>query len=72
MFTKDQSKAWNDQLINYFEINGIDPLDMSNNMFESYWSKPEVEARHHPNMIFLQKSLMTVWNKKPGIGKVYQ
>ena len=67
VFSKDQSKTWNDQLINYFKINGIDHKDMSANMFESYWSKAEVEARHHPNMIFLQKSLMALWNKKAGI-----
>ena len=36
-------------------------------MYESYWSPSEVDARHHPNMIVLQKALMGLWTKKPGL-----
>ena len=67
VFSKDQAELWNQGLIDYFELNGLDPKDKKTNMFESYWSKPQVEARHHPNMILLQKALMNLWSKNPGL-----
>ena len=67
VFAKEQAEQWHQQLIDYFEKNGLDPKDKNTNMYESYWSPSEVDARHHPNMIVLQKALMGLWTKKTGL-----
>jgi len=61
-------EQWNKELIDYLEINGKKALKpKSLNLHDSYWSKPQIQARHHPNMILLQKALNGLWNKKAGI-----
>jgi len=68
IFSTEQAEQWNKELIDYLESNGKEALKpKSLNLHDSYWSKPQIQARHHPNMILLQKALNGLWNKKAGI-----
>ena len=68
IFSTEQAEQWNKELIDYLESNGKTALKpKSLNLHDSYWSKPQIQARHHPNMILLQKALNGLWNKKAGI-----
>lgn len=66
-FSKDQVNDWNERLISHLEINGQDPMKPKSNLKELYWSKPQIEARHHPTMIKMQKALLALWTKNEGI-----
>ena len=35
--------------------------------FNIYWSKPQLKARHHTNMVNVQKALLNLWNKREGL-----
>lgn len=51
------------ELIRYLYNNNMYPSNKSQTAFEIYWSKPQIRARQHPNMIKVQKALlMDLWH----------
>jgi len=51
-------------LIKYMYTNNIYPINnTSQTVFEIYWSKSQIQARQHPNMIKVQESLLNdLWH----------
>lgn len=76
-FSREQAKAWNDQLgeylirNNYYETGGDAPSDsyFSNldadrpQIFSVYWSKPQVQARQAERMATTRAFLNSLWTR---------
>jgi len=45
------------------ESNGEEPEKIGKTFFEVYWSKAQMKARQHVNMIATQKAIMNMWKK---------
>ncbi|TRY78133.1 hypothetical protein TCAL_15298 [Tigriopus californicus] len=63
----DQSTAKEilSDLKEYMRDNGEDPDDPQAIFFEIYWSKAQIRARQHANMVQIQKLLLSLWNRNP-------
>ena len=46
------------ELVKYLYDNELYTTNMTKTAFEIYWSKPQIQARQHPNMIAVQKALL--------------
>ena len=46
------------ELVKYLYNNELYTANMTKTAFEIYWSKPQMKARQHPNMIAVQKALL--------------
>jgi len=51
------------ELTEYMKINGEDPEKIGKTFYECYWSKAQVKARQHANIITTQKALLKMWKK---------
>ena len=36
-------------------------------IYNTFWSKPQIKARHHPNMIKVQNALLGLWSTDSGL-----
>ena len=82
-FDRDRAEAWDRQLVDYVETNrfaetyrwiddgvfgglaaGVPPI------FPIYWSRPQLEAREHPNMVATRRFLNGFW-KHESQGRVW-
>jgi len=59
----DQALQWKEMLREYIKANPqVDGFPEGNKQFlQMYWSKSQVQARSHPNVIGVQKSLNALW-----------
>lgn len=60
-----QSEATNclNELTDYMKLNGEDPEVIGRTFYECYWSKAQVKARQHENIVLTQKALLRMWKK---------
>jgi len=66
---KEDTKDLLDDVEKYMKENGQDPKTtvQKHPFFNIYWSKPQLKARHHTNMVKVQKALLNLWNKREGL-----
>jgi len=75
---KDEAKNLHDDLVDYMTKNGDDPFNdpfekgknpykLGGAIHQIYWSKSQLKARHHANMIKVQKALLGLWTIDPNI-----
>ena len=54
--------SWSGDLIQYLYNNNAFPKESNQTVYETYWSKPQVAARQHPNIHTVQKALLALWH----------
>ena len=54
--------SWSGELIQYLYNNNAFPKESNQTVYETYWSKPQVAARQHPNIHMVQKALLSLWH----------
>lgn len=67
LFSEEQALSWKQSVRDYVKANpatrGFPADDIQ--VYELYWSKAQLEARSHDNMLLVQSALNRVWKKKP-------
>jgi hypothetical protein len=67
LFSEEQALGWKQSVRDYVKANpstrGFPAGDIQ--VYELYWSKAQLEARSHDNMLLVQSALNRVWKKKP-------
>jgi len=69
VFDREYTEKLYKGLSEYMRTNGEDPTVFGTTFFEIYWSKEQVEARHHKNMVMVQKALLGLWKTSEIDGK---
>ncbi|CZS94522.1 related to DUF1479 domain protein [Rhynchosporium agropyri] len=61
-----EARGYKDEIEDYIKKNPSTKAFPSDNpqIFELYWSQPQMKARLHPNVILTQTSLMKLWTSK--------
>lgn len=59
-----QALAWKEELREYIRMNPQTKAFPADNpqVFELYWSRPQLKARSHPNLLDTQRFLMSFWH----------
>lgn len=62
-----QALEWKQSVKDYIEVNPTTKGFPSDNIqvYELYWSKAQLEARSHKNMLMAQTALNRAWSKTP-------
>ena len=63
LVSRDEDLSWKQRIRDYIKLNPSTkgfPADFPQ-VYELYWSKPQLEARAHPNMFTAQAALSKVW-----------
>lgn len=62
-----EALSWKQRIRDYIELNPSTKGFPADNpqVYELYWSKPQLEAREHPNMLTTQAALNKVWSVAP-------
>lgn len=67
LFSEEQALGWKQSVRDYVKANpstrGFPAGDIQ--VYELYWSKAQLEARSHENMLLVQSALNRVWKKTP-------
>lgn len=67
LVSQDKALEWKQRIRNYVKVNPSTtgfPAD-DPQVYELYWSKPQLEARAHHNMLTAQAALNKVWSAAP-------
>lgn len=68
LVSQTEALSWKQRIRDYLALNPSTkgfPADRPQ-VYELYWSKPQLEARQHPNMLTTQAALHRVWFAAPG------
>lgn len=67
LVSPDQALEWKQQIREYVKLNPTTSGFPAENpqVYELYWSKPQLEARAHRNMLLTQIALNKVWSATP-------
>ncbi|KAH8698601.1 hypothetical protein BGW36DRAFT_358130 [Talaromyces proteolyticus] len=67
LVSTDQALNWKQQVRDYVKLNPQTEGFPAGNIqvYELYWSKAQLEARSHANMLLVQTALNRVWRAKP-------
>jgi len=66
---KNEAENLLDDLEKYMEENGEAPKDKNKTWYDIYWSKTQIKARHHTNMMKVQNALLSLWSTCPDLDK---
>ena len=66
---KNEAENLLDDLEKYMEENGEAPKDKNKTWYDIYWSKTQIKARHHSNMMKVQNALLSLWSTCPDLDK---
>lgn len=67
LVSQGDALGWKQRIRDYVKLNPSTtgfPADFPQ-VYELYWSKPQLEARAHPNMLTAQAALNKVWSAAP-------
>lgn len=67
LVSADQAVGWKQRVCDYVKLNPSTKGFPADNpqVYELYWSKPQLEARAHHNMLITQSALNKVWSTTP-------
>jgi hypothetical protein len=67
LVSPDEALGWKQQIHDYVSLNPSTKGFPAENpqVYELYWSKAQLEARSHPNMLLSQVALNQVWSTSP-------
>ncbi|KAI1170604.1 DUF1479 domain protein [Nemania sp. FL0916] len=61
---EDEARGYKSEIEDYVKLNPSTKAFPQGNpqVYELYWSRPQLRARSHPNLLLTQQSLMSIWH----------